>query len=243
MELHNTTEDLILGKIEDIFSALEGGENQEELCTCQQCRLDTACYVLNRTQPHYIVSNRGAARVNHESLESQQREADMTALIYEGLKRVNHNQRPSFTHTSGSGTKAPNSGNPVFNIPTIVGRLFDGSNFAPVFGVKVELFHLGELVIMKDSNWQNPYSLVANIQGTFTFWPAPLPADNDNIRKVFEYAIRVISPEYETLNHYFKIPVISEIQTANSFTLNRTFKLPDQYLFPPGEAEKNGFQD
>jgi competence protein ComFB len=51
----------------------------------------------------------------------------------------------------------------------------------------------------------------------------------------------VEAPEFETLIHYFKIPVISEVLMAASFTLGRTFKLPDLYMFPPGEAEKNGY--
>jgi hypothetical protein len=37
--------------------------------------------------------------------------------------------------------------------------------------------------------------------------------------------------------------VISEFQASPSFNLGRTFKLPDLYMFPPGEAEKNGYLD
>jgi competence protein ComFB len=241
MELHNTMEDRILARVEDIFSTIGKEGNPDNFCTCSQCRMDTACYVLNRTTPHYIVSNRGAARVQQESIEQQQKDADITALIYEGLKRVNHNQRPNFKHTLIAGNSKVISENPVFNIPTIVGRLFDGGNFAPLSGVKVELLRNGELVVMKDANWQNPYNMVPNTDGTFTFWPVPIPADTADDRKTFEYSLKVEAPEFETLIHYFKIPVISEVLTAASFTLGRTFKLPDLYMFPPGEAEKNGY--
>ena len=96
---------------------------------------------------------------------------------------------------------------------------------------------------MKNMNWQNPCRLVSNTDGNFSFWPAPAPASRVNNHKNFEYTLRVSSPEFETLNHFFKIPVASEIQATGSFSLDRTFKLPDLYMFPPGEAEKNGYQD
>jgi competence protein ComFB len=65
-------------------------------------------------------------------------------------------------------------------------------------------------------------------------------ASTVNEPKVFEYTLRVSAPEFETLNHFFKISVTSEILTAASFSLKRTLKLPDLYMFPPGEAEQNG---
>lgn len=236
MELHNAAEDIVLSQINEIFNTLERNKDVEKLCTCDQCRMDTACYVLNRTTPHYIVSNRGVARAEQETIEKQQKEADITTLIYEGISRVNHNQRPNFTHSAHGATGA-GSHLPVYNIPTIVGRLFDGANFAPISGVKVELYRNGDLVIMKDGNWQNPYHLVHNTEGTFTFWPNPVPAESANSHKVFEFTVRVESPDFETLNHFFKIPVISDIDAAGTFSLARTVKLPDLYLFPPGGDE------
>jgi competence protein ComFB len=236
MELHNTAEDLVLTRINEIFANIEKSDNVDKLCTCNQCRMDTACYVLNRTSPHYIVSSRGAARVEQETFRKQQLEADITALIYEGIRRVNHNQRPTAVHGARQ-TEPNNRDTPMFNIPTIVGRVFNGSNFAPVAGVKVELFRNGELVPMKDSNWQNPCTLVPNTEGTFTFWPNPIPAEGGNMHQVFEFNVRVESGEFETLNHFFKIPVISDIHAQSSFSLDHTVKLPDLYLFPPGNDE------
>jgi competence protein ComFB len=94
---------------------------------------------------------------------------------------------------------------------------------------------------MKDANWQNPFTLVPNTEGTFTFWPEPIPTSTINEHKIFEYSIKVEAPKFDTFIHFFKIPVISEGQAASSFTMGRTFKLPDLYMFPPGEAEKNGY--
>jgi competence protein ComFB len=236
MELHNTAEDLVLARVTEILDNIEKGDNPDRLCTCDQCRMDTACYVLNRTNPHYIVSNRGAARVEQESIRKQQQDADITTLVYEGIRRVNHNQRPSTLHGAKQARENV-AETPVFNIPTIVGRIFNGQDFAPVSGVAVQLFRNSSMVAMKDDNWQNPCTLVPNTEGAFTFWPNPIPAESGNIHQVFEFNIRVESENYETLNHFFKIPVISDAQAVGSFSLVRTVKLPDLYLFPPGSEE------
>ncbi|MCL2318888.1 MAG: late competence development ComFB family protein [Treponema sp.] len=240
MELHNTVEDIIISRVNGFFGDIKNQKNPSNLCVCDQCRMDTICYVLNRTTPHYIVSNRGVARVQGESLERQQQEADMTALIYEALKRVNHNQRPNFDHSSKADETGSASNFPVYNVPTILGRVFNGNNFAPLSGVDAELLWNGNLVPMKDGNWQNPYHIISNTEGSFSFWPLADAASGVNKHKIFEYTLRLSAPGFETLTHFFKIPVASEIQKAGSFTLQRTFKLPDLYMFPPGEAEQNG---
>jgi competence protein ComFB len=238
-ELHNTTEDIVFSKVETIFDAIEKDGNPDSLCLCHQCHMDTVCYVLNRVEPRYIISNRGVARIEWGGFERQQKEADIAALVYEGLKRVNHNQRPNVLHNHNFSAEDSVSSIPVYNIPTIVGRLFNGVNFAPMSSIKIELHRNGDLVPMKDNNWQNPYNLVPNTEGTFTFWPNSIPAEAADLHKIFEYSIKIEAPEFESLNHFFKIPVISEIQSASSFSMDRTFKLPDLYMFPPGGDEED----
>jgi competence protein ComFB len=120
-----------------------------------------------------------------------------------------------------------------------VGRLFNGTNFEPLSNVDVELLRDGKLVTMKDSNWQNPYHLVSNTQGTFTFWPASVEAKTDGDRQSFEFSVRIQAPGFEALHHFFRIPVIGEYQNRPSYSMERTFKLPDLYAFPPGEADEN----
>ena len=239
-ELHNTVEDIIIVRVNELLDAIEKEGNPEKICTCSQCRMDTICYALNRTAPHYIVSNRGASRVQFETIQRQQREADMATLIYEGLKRVNHNQRRTATHTAEESVEQAVSNLPVFNIPTIMGRVFNGNNFAPLSDVDVELLRDGKLVPMKNKNWQNPCHIVSNTDGNFSFWPVAVTAKKADEHEIFEYTLKLSAPEFETLIHFAKIPVASEIMTAFSFTLDRTFKLPDLYMFPPGEAEQNG---
>jgi len=94
---------------------------------------------------------------------------------------------------------------------------------------------------MRNRNWQNPFTLVTNTPGAFTFWPAPVIAEGLDVHHLFEYSLKVESPQYETLIHFFKLPAVSSMVTAfSSVSVDRTFKLPDLYLFHPGEAEING---
>jgi competence protein ComFB len=237
-EIHNTTEDVVFALVSEICDTIEktGPTGESQICTCQQCRRDTGCYVLNRTAPRYVVSNRGVARLELTTIERQQYHADITALIWEGLKRVHHNQRPA-NHTLGR-TEETAMG-PVFNFPTIVGRLLNGVNFEPLSGISVELRRDGELVRVRNPNWQNPYSLVANTEGTFTFWPYPAPAGEAGTRASFEFSVHVEAAGFELLNHFFSIPVISGETALRSYSMARTFKLPDLYMFPPGGEESN----
>ena len=239
MEIHNTTEDIVFAKVKEIFDAIDRGDNKEHFCTCKHCRMDTACYVLNRSQPRYIVSNRGVARAEQESIERQQLEADIVALVYDGMKRVSHHQRPNFQHSLEAAEGAAGARDmPVFNIPTIVGRLFNGINFSPLSDIQVELRQDGELALMKDGNWQNPYTIVDKTEGTFTFWPRQVTADTAGARKIFEFSFRVEAPGFEPLNHHFQIPVTSETAVVSSYSMDRTFKMPDLYLFPPGDEDE-----
>ncbi|MCL2602051.1 MAG: late competence development ComFB family protein [Treponema sp.] len=244
-ELHNTMEDLVVSRVGEIFETINKESSANRYCTCEQCRMDIICYTLNRLQPHYIVSSRGVFRAQQTGIERQQQIADITALIHEGFKQVFHNQRPNFAHApspAGTGVQAQAQEKkfPVFNIPVVIGRLFDGNSFAPISDVDIELVCNGELVPMKDGNWQNPLHLVHNTDGNFSFWPAPVKAHAVDEPRIFEYTVRITAPEFETLSHFFKVPLTGEAHAAGSFSLKRTFKLPHLYLFPPGEAEKNG---
>jgi len=127
----------------------------------------------------------------------------------------------------------------MFDIPTISGRIFNGASFEPIVDVDVELLCEGEKIAMRNSNWQNPFRMVLSTPGTFSFWPAPLIADAPEITKDFNFSLRVKSPDFETLNHFFTVSTTSKFHNPQSYALNRTFKLPDLYIFPPGDPEMN----
>jgi len=239
MDFHNVNEDIVVNEVQNIFSEIEKDGNLEKLCLCYQCRVDTICYTLNRIEPLYIVSNRGFSRIDNVGIKRQQLEADITSLIYKGIRLVNHNMRPTAPH-DGSPNHLNKINHPLFDIPTISGRIFNGISFEPIQDIEVALYLDGELVNMRNNNWQNPYTMVPSTPGAFSFWPMPIIADSPDITKDFKFSIRVTSADYETLSHFFSITATSKFHTPHSYALNRTFKLPDLYLFPPGEGEQNG---
>ncbi|MDR1389354.1 MAG: late competence development ComFB family protein [Treponema sp.] len=232
MEIHNTREDLVIQEVNSICDSLEAqGKPVSGICTCDKCRQDAVCYVLNHITPYYVVSHRGAVRANQANPQDR---ADLAALVYEGIKRVSHNQRPYVTHGRNMDETYTT---PVFNIPTIMGRVFSGLNFSPMAEVDVELLQNGHHVSMKDQNWQNPYKIIPNTNGAFSFWPRPVAAKEAGTRGGFEYTLRVTAADYAEIVYVFFIPVESEVYSAKSFSMERTFKLPDQYLFRPGEEK------
>ena len=236
MEIHNTTEDIVIKVVNTIFDGINNGGNPEKFCLCYQCRIDTICFTLNRVEPHYIVSNRGLSRLEHASIKQQQMEADISSLVYKGLRLVNHNMRPTSPHdgTSAVPTRAIS---PVFDIPTITGRIFNGISFEPVANIEVELHCDGELIAMRNPNWQNPFTIVASTPGAFSFWPAPMIAEFPETSQEFKFSIKIKSADYEPVQHFFNITSTSKFHTPHSYALNRTYKLPDLYVFPPGGDE------
>ena len=233
MEIHNISEDIVYRAVNSIFEEIQSKGNSEKMCLCEQCRIDTVCYTLNRVEPHYVTSNRGFSRHEQAALKRQQSEADIASLIYKGLKMVNHNMRPTAPH-DGTAMKDYKVNSPLFDIPTIAGRIFNGISFEPLVDVKVGLYYQGELVKMRNNNWQNPFIMVASTPGVFSFWPTPIVAEEADIEKVFKFTLKVDSPDYEPLSHFFSITSTSIFHSPNSHALNRSFKLPDLYIFPPG---------
>ena len=238
MEIHNVTEDIVLDAVNEIFDEIEREGKSDRPCTCFQCRLDTACYALNRSVPRYVVSSRGVARAETDSIEKQQEEADVVSLIHEGLQKIAKSKRPHFEHQNRRDSPHLAVG-PVFNFPTLVGRVFNGQNFEPLVDIDVFLLSEGKLTSMLDANFQNPYRLVSNTAGTFSFWPKPVSAESVGLERKFEFTVAAAAPGLEELRHYFEVTVISEHEAASSFSMQRTFKIPDLYLFPPGEEQDN----
>ena len=64
-EIHNIVADIVFAQVTEVCDSIEKNK-KGELCTCHQCRIDTACYVLNRIEPHYISSNRGITRIERK---------------------------------------------------------------------------------------------------------------------------------------------------------------------------------
>jgi competence protein ComFB len=242
MNIHNVVEDMVIEEVNKICDDIEKeGTDTDAICTCEQCRKDAACYVLNRVSPHYILSGRGLVRAEKLTVEKQQRSADIAVLSYDALKLVRKNQRDGHHRMSGRNVAAESvksaDFSAVFMLPAIVGRIFDGVNFEPLSDIDAELYENGTPAAMVDHNWQNPFRLVPKTEGVYTFCPAPFPAARTGEHRTFTFTVKASAPSYETLRHYFEIPVVSEPFSKKSSPLDSTYKINDLYMFPPDNSD------
>jgi competence protein ComFB len=237
MNIHNVMEDMVVAEVNKICESIgKDGVDTDDICTCEQCRQDAACLVLNKIHPFYIISNRGLVRASAQSIQNRQKSTDIYVMAYDALKTVKLHQRANHNmqvHTERKGEKAH------YNIPAIVGRLFNGTNFEPMVNIDVELYSDGKPVSMLDSNWQNPCRLASKTEGVYTFWPEPVGAAAADEIQTFKYSIKAEAEGFEPLYHFFELPVKSETGNAEAAGLDRTFKLVDLYMFPPGGDEED----
>lgn len=232
MEIRNLMEEEVLGVVAELFE-LETRDRRLGFCTCGQCRLDVACYVLNRLKPEYIVSSRGLAYSERDFLEKVQRRADIIALAKEGWARVDHSPRPTADHGAQKPRELPAlPEGPAFNLPTVMGRAFNGLNFEPLAAGTVSLLVDGELSPMMDANWQNPFVLAKATAGNFILWPRPAPAAEAGLGRRFAFELKAEVPGFEPLSHFFELELSSERAAREDFSLQRVHKAPDLYLFP-----------
>jgi competence protein ComFB len=233
MTVHNSAEEEVLAKVAEIFDA-EQSKPVAGFCVCDFCRADVACFVLNRISPQYQTSGRGLAHKELDYQEKLQREADLTALVYRGIERINETRRPYAAEDTKAYVDAAASRQGIFfNIPQIVGRLFHSTSFEPITGVKVRLLtNEGEPVGMTDSRWSNPCLIHQSTAGVYSFWPSPQTAEKSGLTRTMEMKIAVDAEQFEPLRHYFTVSLVSEEGYLRYATGNRVLNLPDLFMVP-----------
>jgi len=231
MKIHNLMEDIVKEKTREIFSDRNLAQ-QSNFCNCEQCLSDVICYVLNRIKPVYIFSARGTAHFKMNYLENLQREADLVTHIYRGIEQIARARRPFCSETGIP--RLTNEGF-FFNLPTIIGKLFNSETFEPIDELSISLYSEGKLVESINKNWPNPYYVSNNTPGIFTFFVYPEKAEAANIARTFEFEIIINSTNYEPFRHYFILKSESERHFIDFFRLNKTYSIEDIYLIPVNE--------
>ena len=229
MNVHNQMEDLVTALVQEIFDDEQRAE-KKGYCVCNQCRLDVACYVLNRVQPRYVISGRGVSHTENIYQDRIQEKADLVTMIHDGIEHVSQTKRPFFNHQSGSVEGGPTG--PLFNFPVIKGRIFNGTTFEPAKDIKVHLYLESELVEMVDPNWQNPCFVHESASGAFNFWPAPIRADTDGAKKAFKFEICVQEDGFEDLQHFITVKAISDLGLHDALHSNEGLTTEEIFLFP-----------
>ena len=232
MNVHNLMEDIVIKAVNTLYDRVKGEDVAWLTCDCENCRLDTVSYVLNRIPPKYVVSGRGVTH-NAEYLASSQLQADVDSLALEGMRTVSSTKRPFHTenrkdciiHGDDNHTK------PAFNFFTFMGIVLDGNTFEPVPKAKITLKMDGKLAEMVDKTWSNPYNMVTCTKGVDSFWLQSLPARESGERAYFNCSIEIEAEGYSESVYHFEVPIKSEDRVRDTLHSTYTLKIKDLVIF------------
>jgi competence protein ComFB len=232
MKPHNLMEELVTDTVDDIFS--DRDYLQRTGCPdCEQSRIDVICYVLNRIPPLYTTSSRGLAHLDKTYIEKPQSNADITALVNEGIKQIAQHQRPSDNKSSHDLPEPP-----MFNFPIIKGQVFDGKTFAPFSGSNITLNSSDGIVKMKGNRWTNPCPLIEETESRFLFWPMPVKADKSGEKRTFSFSIELEAEGYKPVKHFITFALSADDDFVNSMEVNRIHSVESIYLFGINDPEE-----
>ena len=228
MNVHNLMEDVVIHTVNELYDNIKKEGASWLTCDCENCRLDTTSYVLNRVPAKYIVSGRGITH-SADVLENQQIKADVEALALQGMHIVSDSKRPF--HLAEKSDISDSDKVPSFNFPTFTGTVIDGGSFEPVPGAELLLKYEGQSAEMMDKSWANPLTTVKSTRGAYSFWVKPMPAEAAGITKKFNFAIEVTADGYEPRTYHFVFPMISDDCAHTNLDSTISFKIKDLVIF------------
>lgn len=232
MNVHNLMEDVVIKAVNTLYDRVKSENVAWLTCDCENCRLDTVSYVLNRIPPKYVVSGRGVTH-NAEYLASSQLLADIDSLALEGMRTVSSTKRPFHTENRQDCTiqGSNSSPTPAFNFFTFMGVVLDGNTFEPVTNAKITLKMNGNLAEMVDKTWSNPFHLVPSTKGVYSFWVKSLPAKESGEREYFNFSIEIEADGYSECVYHFEVPIMSEDSVRQTLDSTYTLKIKDLVIF------------
>ena len=232
MNVHNMLEDIVIKAVNALYDKVKTENVTWLSCDCENCRLDTVSYVLNRIPPKYVVSGRGVTH-NVEYLASSQLQADIDSIALEGMRIVSSTKRPFHTENRCDCEIQGSSGKtkPAFNFFTFTGIVLDGNTFDPVSNAKITLKIDGKLAEMVDKTWSNPYNLYPSTKGVYSFWVKSIPAKKSGERAYFNLSIEIEAEGYSEFVYHFEVPIMSEDVVRDTLDSTYTLKIKDLVIF------------
>ena len=231
VNIHNIMEEQVISRVNQLYEQVKDRGTSWLSCDCENCRLDTINYVLNRIPPRYVVSGRGVAHNTAAVLSDSQLAADIDRIGLEGMRLVSMAKRPYHKTLKLNGGKAPLMIYPAFHFPTFTGAVYDGSTFEPLIGANVLLKHEGETAVMMDSSWANPCTTFKATLGNYTFWVAPEPASKESIAREFTFTVEISAEGYLPVTYSFDVPLVSEMNDRRELNSVYSLKIQDLFLF------------
>lgn len=236
MDIHNTMEDVVLQYLDELLTL------KNNICKCYQCRIDMACYALNKVRPMYVVSSRGVIHTENIKKEHIQDEIDIYATVAEAIDVVSGTRRHEVSERltqfedeiEDEIQKYKSDTGCYYNFPQIVGRIFDSNTISKIVEARISLFHgTGKDAIhMFNRLWTNPVDIVSQMKGTYSFWPAPMPAPKPGVQKDFQMNLEVYKEGYEKIRKFFYIRIISSNELRKFITKENIFYIDDIFITP-----------
>jgi competence protein ComFB len=244
MALHNIMEDVVSQYLNDIL------KEKNDICNCEQCMEDMKCYALNKVKPMYVVSSRGVIHTENKKRLNYQDEIDVYSIVVEAVSIVSKTKRHDekinldgiVRSCEEEETKYTSKSGCFFNFPQIVGRILDSETLNAIDDVEVSLNYqeFDAPLKMFNNKWKNPLKMVSQMEGVFTFWPAPEPSEKNGIQKEYQLNLKISKPGYETIRRFIQLRIIS-VNELNSFVKTENiYYLDDIYLYPEGLGEEEG---
>ncbi|GHV08998.1 hypothetical protein FACS1894217_12390 [Clostridia bacterium] len=84
-KLQNYTEIIVSNRVAELLPG-------QDVCGCEQCRLDIIALALNNLPPHYVVTTKGQLFAKLESFEAQET-VDVTMEITNAIEKVKSRPR------------------------------------------------------------------------------------------------------------------------------------------------------
>ena len=232
MNVHNLMEDIVTKAVNTLYDRVKNENVAWLTCDCENCRLDTVSYVLNRLPPKYVVSGRGVTH-NAEFLASSQLQADIDSLALEGMRTVSTTKRPFHSENRKDCEVSNDLGKKkaAFNFFTFMGVVLDGNTFEPVSEAEITLKVDGKVAEMVDKTWSNPYHLVRSTKGVYSFWVKSIPAKKSGLREYFKMSIEIKAEGYSDSVYHFEVPIMSEESIRQTLDSTYTLKIKDLVIF------------
>ncbi|MBS7260794.1 MAG: late competence development ComFB family protein [Treponema sp.] len=227
MNIHNSMEDAVTQDVNNLYESLKKDNIKWLKCDCESCRLDTICYVLNRTQPKYYVSERGILH-NALDMEDSQLKTDITKLAMEGIRLISGSARAN--HTVKSEETESETGKLYYNFPLIMGTIYNGDNFEPLEDVSIVLKLNNEDAQMADCTWSNPAKTYKATKGSYTFWPAAIECEKEET-KIFKLTLEISAKNFGSTIYAVELPLIPEKVKKSSLESTYSLKVKDIFLF------------
>lgn len=233
MKAHNIMEEIIATAVDEYFNN-NSNLKSDQYCSCQQCKTDINCYVLNRIKPKYAVSARVIVHHDFGYQGDLQTMADIIRLIKEAFSIVNSQRRGDLSHAKTTETTIENGF--FYNFPNITGKILDGETFVPISDVQVKLLvnnsEKNDILVKMMPYNENPVNVKKQTNGIFAFLPYPVETDKKDVEKNFIFKIIINHPNYMEYIKLFDINIPSKEEFQNSIHFTNTKTLEEIFLFP-----------